>query len=260
MLPRIGIVQGLIDTARLARLVREPVRFTIRQARRRRLVGRYRLRDSGRIVFLRHNTPDMNTLDEIFRHGHYRLPEPVLEVLREVPSPLEIVDLGANVGLFGAFALARFPGANVLAFDPDPENAELHERSIHANEMADRWRLVRAAAASTSGEVPFSGGFTTGHVGEGDRVVPAVDVFAYLDEVDLLKIDVEGAEWELLVDPRFRNVSARAVALEYHPYLCPADDPRALVHELLRDAGFDTLDHDLRGPPGQGMVWAWKTR
>lgn len=261
MLGCIGTAQGLIDTARLARLVREPVRFIIRQARRRRDVGRYRLRESGRIVFLRHNTPDMNTLDEIFRHGHYELPDQVLTVLRAVPPPLEVVDLGANVGLFGAFVLARLPKARIVGFEPDEANADMHERTIRANGAGTHWRLVRAAAATRDGAVAFSDeGFTTGHVGGGNRVVPAADVFPFLDSADLLKIDIEGAEWELLADPRFGSMPAQVVALEYHPHLCPSDDPRALAHELLRGAGYETVDHELVGPPGQGMVWAWKSR
>ena len=76
----------------------------------------------------------MNTLDEIFRHGHYEPPHPVVSVLREAPQPLEIVDLGANVGLFGAFALGRFRDARIVGFEPDEANAEVHERSIREAE------------------------------------------------------------------------------------------------------------------------------
>ena len=259
---RIGIAQGLVDTARLARLVREPLRFTLRQALRRRRLGRYRLRVSRIPVYLRHNTPDMNTLDEIFRHGHYDLPRPVEEVLEATPGTVRIVDLGANVGLFGAFALGVFPDARIVGFEPEPSNADMHRRTIGAREADGRWVLVEAAAAGADGTVSFSAdGFTTGHVGEGELTVPAVDVFPYLDAVDLLKIDVEGAEWNLLADPRFAEVPAGAVALEYHPRGCPSEDPRSFAHKLLRDCGYETADHDspsFAGLEGQGMVWAWK--
>jgi FkbM family methyltransferase len=234
----------------------------IRQAQRRRLVGRYRLRASGVTVFLRHNTPDLNTLDEIFRYGHYELPEPVLKALDGLPGPVEIADLGANVGLFGAFVLGQFPDAEVVGFEPDPANAEMHDRTIRANAAA-RWRLVRACAATATGRVAFSADrYTTGRIGEGDLLVEAVDVFPYLESVDLLKIDVEGAEWELLADERFRELPARAVGLEYHPYLCPSDDPQGLAHSLLQRAGYETDDHEVEGLlqlPGHGMVWAWKS-
>jgi FkbM family methyltransferase len=262
----IGIAQGLIDTARLARLVQEPARFTLRQAQRRRLLGAYRLRGSGIVIFLRHNTPDVNTLDEIFRLGHYEPPAPVLATLGAVEPPIETVDLGANIGLFGAYLLERFPNAKIVAFEPDEANAEVHERSIEANGAGDRWQLLRAAATSSDGTAAFSrGGFTTGRIeaGNGEQTVVALDVFPYLESVDLLKIDIEGAEWELLADPRFAAVPAKVVALEYHPHLCPADDPRRLAHDLLRSAAYETADHDvpeLLDLPGHGMVWGWKTR
>ena len=238
------------------------MRFTFRQALRRRQLARYRLRGSGIPVYLRHNTPDLNTLDEIFRHGHYDLPRPVEETLKSTPEAVRIVDLGANVGLFGAFALGVFPDAQIVGFEPEPSNADVHRRTIGAGGADGRWALVEAAAAKADGTVSFSAdGFTTGHVGEGELTVPALDVFRYLDDVDLLKIDVEGAEWELLADPRFAGVPAGAVALEYHPRGCPSGDPRSLAHELLRDCGYETADHDsasFAGLEGQGMVWAWK--
>lgn len=172
-----------------------------------------------------------------------------------------IVDLGANIGLFGAFILGRFPDARVTGFEPEPSNAVLHRRTIAANDGAS-WELVEAAAATVDGTVQFTaGGSTTGHVGDGNLTVVSVDVFSYLEGVDLLKIDIEGAEWALLADPRFAGVSARAVALEYHPRGCPSSDARAAAHETLRAAGYDTVDHDspsFAGLANQGMVWAWK--
>jgi FkbM family methyltransferase len=259
ILAGIGIAQGIVDTGRLARLVREPVRFTIRQARRRHELGRYRVRESGEIVHLRHNTPDVNTLDELFRLGHYEMPAEVLDALATVEPPLRIADLGANIGLFGAFVRGRFAAVNLVGFEPDEGNAAVHDLTIRANGAEPVWELVRACAATEDGVAHLSSeGFTTARVEESGRVVPAVDVFAYLASVDLLKIDVEGAEWDLLRDPRFGSLACRAVALEYHPYRCPTDNPRELAHQLLRDAGFATADHELSAIPNQGMVWGWR--
>jgi FkbM family methyltransferase len=189
------------------------------------------------------------------------MPPAVLEALRAVDPPLKVADLGANIGLFGAFVRGRLGAVDVVGFEPDEGNAEVHELTIRANGAEPVWALVRACAATADGVAHLSReGFTTARVEEGNgRVVRAVDVFAYLGDVDLLKIDIEGAEWEVLRDPRFRDLPARVVALEYHPYRCPADDPRALAHELLRKAGYVTADHELSAIPNQGMVWGWRT-
>ena len=256
----LGSARGLVDTVRVARLVREPVRFTTRQALRRRVLARYRIRESGLAVYLRHNTSDVNTLDEIFRLGHYGLPESVDAVLRDAPPP-EIADLGANIGLFGIYALGRFPGAAVTAFEPNPANAHVLRLTVEANRHV-RWRIVEAAAAVRNGEVRFAAGthFTTGHVTEaGDVVVPAVDVFEHVAAASWLKIDIEGAEWEILSDPRFATLRARVVALEYHADGSPEADARRAAETLLRKAGYLTAASAFPMPPGHGMLWAWKT-
>ena len=70
------------------------------------------------------------------------------------------------------------------------------------------------------------------------KVVEAVDVFPLLADCDLIKIDIEGAEWEILQDPRFADLRASHVILEYHPRLCPADDPQALAQHILEASGY----------------------
>jgi FkbM family methyltransferase len=238
--------------------VRERLPFVLRQVRRRNDVGLYRLRESGVAIALRHGTPDMNTLEEIFRMGHYTIPEPVTDLLDATDRPLEVVDLGANVGLFGAYVLGRYPSARIVAFEPHPANAALLRRVIEANGLEDRWQLVEAAAAAGDGSVEFSGDFNTGRVGDGGFEVPAVDIFPFLARADLAKIDIEGAEWALFADERAKSLSPRVVALEHHPYLSPGD-PKEKAHEFLGRAGYETVDQELHGPPGHGMVWGWKT-
>jgi FkbM family methyltransferase len=254
-----SILQGIVSTTRLAPLVRERLPFVLHQIRRRNDVGSYHLRESGVAIVLRHGTPDMNTLEEIFRMGHYEIPKPVTELLAAIDRPLQVVDLGANVGLFGAYVLGRYPDARIVAFEPHPANAALLRRVIEANGPGDRWELVEAAAAASDGSVEFSGDFNTGRVGEGGFSVPAVAIFPYLAGVDLAKIDIEGAEWELFADERSTSLSSRVVALEHHPYLCPGDSPKQKAHEFLGRAGYETVDQKLHGPPGHGMVWGWKS-
>jgi len=221
----------------------------------------YHLRHNGLQVPIRHGSVDAATLAEVFYHRYYEPPEKVAEVLGE---PTEILDLGANIGLFGAFAAARWPAARVRAYEPDPTNAELHARTIQANSLGSRWSLVRAAAGAHDGEVRFAAGLDVGsHVlGRGAEdgaaiVVPMHDVLAQIAGADLVKMDIEGGEWEILEDPRFAEQPPRVLVMEYHPLGAPAADPRAAVEGALRRAAMTTRTI-WHGDDGHGMLWAWR--
>jgi FkbM family methyltransferase len=249
-------------TTRLALLVREPVRFWLRVACRTSRIGRYRLRGSDVVIYLRHRTVDIMTLDQIVRLGHYQLPVPLAKELRAIERPLRVVDLGANIGLFGAYVRRLFPDADVTAVEPHPANVKLLKRTIQAN-GGHAWRLVAACADVQDRTVPFSTGseFTTSRIEPGAATavtVPAVDVFPLLHEVDFLKVDIEGAEWPILLDSRFRSIAAKVIALEYHAYECPVDDPGSFARSLLVEAGYETAEADFDATPGHGMLWAWR--
>jgi FkbM family methyltransferase len=238
-------------------------RFVGRELASRRTVGSYRLRDVPGVVLVRHSTPDVVTLDEVFYSRDYDMPPPVRAALASRPRPLSAVDLGANAGYFGAFLRRWFPDVRVTAFEPDPDNAEIVRRTIALNRVD--WRLVQACAAVREGTVRFAAGrySLSQVVEEGDPApdsieVRAVDVLPFLLEgVDVLKIDIEGAEWPILSDERFRRTSARAVVLEYHPAPSLEGTPQEVAERRLREAGFD-LTTVWRRPEGYGVIWGWK--
>ncbi len=236
-------------------------RFVYRELSASGRLARYRLRQSGRNVFIRHNTADPLVLDEIFYTGHYRLPDHVARLLDGLGRPPNVLDLGANIGLFGVWVLDRFPGVQITAFEPDPTNAAVARKCIDANRDGDGWRLIEAAAMNRDGHVAFlSGVFSRSRIepGEGTIEVKAVDVFPFFENVDLAKVDIEGGEWAILGDPRFRQLDVPAIVLEYHPDQAPGPDPRAAALEAVRGAGYEAEVVDEFGP-GQGMLWAWRT-
>jgi FkbM family methyltransferase len=242
-----------------ATTVREHTRFVYLELSASFRLARYRLRRSGRPVYLRHNSVDPLVLEEIFYTGHYELPEEPARVLDARHRPPAILDLGANVGFFGAWALDRFPGSKVIAFEPDSANAEVARLTIDANGAGERWKLHEAAATAHDGRVSFAAGEGSRSriEPEGGTEVEAIDVFPYLEAVDFAKVDIEGGEWEILGDPRFEALAPPVVVLEFHPDQAPGPDPRALALDALHGAGYETkVVYDFS--PGQGMVWAWR--
>jgi FkbM family methyltransferase len=252
-------IEQLVAVGLESSTVRSSARFVLRELSGRSTLERYELRSSGRPVFVRHNTGDRVVLHELFYEGHYDLPEPVARYLDGLDRPPEIVDLGANIGLFGVLMLARHPDARITAFEPDHTNAEVHRRSIAENDSERRWNLVEAAASNHAGHVSFrSGEFARSRIepGDGTEQVEAVDVFPHLDRADFAKIDIEGGEWAILGDERFAGLRTPVLVLEYHADLCPAPDPRVAALSALTGAGYEIME--TWGFPGQGMFWAWK--
>ena len=211
----------------------------------------YRLRESSVAIALRHHTGDVMVLDEIFSQREY---EPPPEV--DLGGVETAVDLGANIGLFGAWLLGRAPRPGSPRIEPDPGNAAVHRLALEANGLGERWRLVEAFAGTAAGTTTFTAGLhATSHEGAGIEV-PVVDVLPELARAELIKVDVEGAEWPILADPRFRELAASWLVLEYHADGCPSADPRAAAEEALRAAGFEVV-HTQRKPAfGAGLSGA----
>jgi len=290
--------QHLVQAARGARVVREKLRFAARQLGPSRATGSrprgaagYRLRDSGVQIFLRHNTLDVLVLKEIFGGlgGRYAYePPPTLAAALDANPRLKVLDLGANIGLFGAYVLGRWPGAAIQSFEPDPANLRLLVRAIAANELEDRWLVTDVAVANYTGEMTFVAGlFSESHlatmtdqrtaedlgvasdqsgVDDGSTAredgrtitVRTVDVFDQDHDVDLMKIDIEGGEWSILADTRMASLKADVLVLEWHRRGCPEPDARGTAARLLRAAGYSRQE-EVVGRLGD-VLWAWREK
>jgi FkbM family methyltransferase len=242
--------------------IKQPIRFTVGEFLGPR--GRVEVHEieDGRVV-LRHRTRDIDIFDEIFVGNRaYEPPSAVAGRLRDLP-PQKVLDLGGNIGLFGVYALARWPAATVTSVEPDAENLRLLARCVEVNEATARWRIIAACAAGQPGVVAFSGGrfadSATALDGEAvtDHVV-AVDAFELMVNADFAKIDIEGGEWELLLDQRFAASAPAVLVMEWHQRACPMPDAYEAAKDILRRAGYE-VEGD-RPPAGEhwGTVWAWR--
>ena len=70
----------------------------------------------------------------------------------------------------------------------------------------------------------------------------------------LAKIDIEGAEWEVLADPRFVACAPPLLVLEYHP-VPGVVDAAAEARALLQAAGYELAEGATQAF-GIGMLWA----
>ena len=250
-----------------ASAVRPASTFVVNQLRPSQ-VRSYRLCESGLSVSMRHRSRDVAILNEIFGGtagiNCYAPPTEVAALL-DRGDPPRIMDLGANIGLFGLYVLGRWPTAQITAFEPDPDNAALLQHTVASNNLDQSWRVNRSACSNRRGTVAFAAGLLSearmAEPGEaGTIVVPVADVFREDHDVDLLKMDIEGAEWPILADPRLSDLKARAIVLEWHARGCREPNPHTAVVRLLHAAGYANTVDVGDGPAhgSNGVIWAWR--
>lgn len=238
--------------------VADPVRFAALE-----LFGRddrcavHQLRGCSTRVALRHRTRDIDVFDETFTgRPSYQPPSEVKPLLSD---GMRVLDLGGNIGLFGAWALKQWPKARVTSVEPDPTNVRLLRACMELN--AGHWDMIEACAGTLPGSVLFEGSnYADSHVVQkaSDRsiTVPAIDIFPLLNACDFAKIDIEGSEWPILLDRRFTDLHPRVVVLEWHAQQAPAGrNAESLVLERFAQAGYRSA---ATGGPHHGVTWAWR--
>jgi FkbM family methyltransferase len=202
---------------------------------------------------LRPGTSDLPTWVQIAGLEDYAIVERLLRQRSGRPI-LTIVDAGANIGLTSLYFAQAFPECRILAIEPEPDNFEMLVHNVRR--LKDRVECVRAAFWPVDEPLqmdpePFRGGREWARtvrrleevaVERASGKVPVVtpsgaDARLGGRGVDLLKMDIEGAEAEFFADvERCRNLLVRtgAIALEVHP-------ERIDLHQVLYaldEAGF----------------------
>jgi FkbM family methyltransferase len=173
---------------------------------------------------------------EIFRDGHYDVDIPW-------PAVRRVVDVGGHVGAFALWVAARAAHAHITTFEPEPRNYRDLELNLARNNVLDRVTRVNAAVGARDGtrvlNVPVhrhNASFAAG--ADAARVsVDCVSLERYLDrqasrEIDVLKLDCEGAEWEILTSLRVESLwQIRHLLVECHTQR--AEDVDELIGLLL---------------------------
>jgi len=165
------------------------------------------------------------------------------------PDPF-IVDGGSNIGMSVLFFKALYPGARVLAFEPAQRAHDLLVRNVEANGLRDV-EVHRAALGREDGEVPFfedrDDPATFRMSTRSERLpgtaspVPQRRLSQLLrEEVDLLKLDIEGSEDDVLAELVDSQAVSRIrqLVVEYHHQLDPTRDFLGAFLECLRQQGF----------------------
>lgn len=156
----------------------------------------------------------MHGIDEIFIQEVYKYASYEQEPV--------ILDCGANIGLSVIYFKRLYPKAKVIAFEPDPQIFSILSKNL-AEYNYDDVEIVNAAVWNENATLTFESDGSVGGRIDSDKTtgngikVKSVRLRDYLtSHVDFLKIDIEGAEYEVLKDCKDLIGNVANLFIEYH--------------------------------------------
>jgi FkbM family methyltransferase len=189
-------------------------------------------------IYLRAKGSDILTFHEVVSDEIYKT---VLSHLKECRT---IIDLGANIGLASRYFAAHYPNCQIVAVEPNPDtfrvltenlkdfpNAKLVEAAVWASETS---------LSGTSDPNHFSA-FAVLEDNHGRmRGIPISKIIAMCEQarVDLLKVDIEGAETQLFKGDLNWLRQVKCIAIEFH------NDSResSRFDEIMLEYGFEVFE------------------
>jgi FkbM family methyltransferase len=170
----------------------------------------------------------VSAFDEIFLREVYK------EGVKNLPLRPVVLDIGANVGYFSMYALAQYPNAEIIAFEPIPINYNLLKKHKETNALQSLTLSENALfgkresiqinyskdALYTVGASVVSRKYADATISVEALTIPDIFEKYSLQHCDLLKVDCEGAEYSLLYNcPDKYFAKIHNIAIEVHNWV-----------------------------------------
>lgn len=167
-----------------------------------------------------------------------------------VDAPI-IIDGGSNIGMSICYFKKCYPSAKIIAFEPDPESFSFLKENVELNGYSDV-DIHNVAISGNEKRITFYKDNTikaslinsvkpNAIPGE-DSVsfeVPARKLSSFINgKVDLLKLDIEGAEYEVFQEIKSKLHNISNIFLEIHQGEGAANEPIGELLEILESSGF----------------------
>jgi len=203
-----------------------------------------RLRD-GHTIHLLDPEHEIWAFDSIYRQRCYDIDFPGL------PADGTVVDLGANVGIFALYAATRLvPHGRVLAVEANEDCARLLEATTRHCRNVTVWR----GAVAGQGVLWLASDSLSASIFQSHEAVRAVSaasvsieqVLDFDTKIDLLKANIEGAEYPMLLEsPPDIWLKVHRLAIKWHKdaEVAGGHDPDELARKL-EPLGFTILRHE----------------
>ncbi len=177
-----------------------------------------------------------------------------------------VIDIGAHIGAFTVFAAKYAKHGQVYAYEPHPENFQLLKENIALNGLKNI-QTFNLGVGGHNGESKLyideanNAGHSMFNVTDSSIVMQLISLSSIFEDneleyCDLLKIDCEGAEYEILFNaPGVILDKIGSIAMEYHNGMYRKKTVQDMV-KLLRDNHFAV---QLPTPKAsQGLLYAKK--
>lgn len=184
-------------------------------------------------IKLRKGTSDIPAFKAIFAHSEYEV------TLNFTPST--IIDVGANVGLAAIYFVNKYPKSTVFCIEPEKTNFELLKENVAKyNNIHPLKNAISNQSGQTINVIDIGGGnwaFRTEavefsqnkKVNDSAKTITITDIMKQngLDTIDILKIDVEGAEGQLF-ESRYQDwlPRTRCLLIELHDRFAPGSSKK----------------------------------
>ena len=164
-----------------------------------------------------------------------------------------VIDIGANQGLF-TLAAENFFNAKIHSYEPNPEiinNLKYHCEQINTTYYNEAVGLKDGRVNMIIAKDSLHGQTSLDSQGTIPQISLRTAVNRMNNSVDLLKLDCEGAEWEILKDINSLQF-VKAITLEYH-----IDEGKSheSIKNILTAANFEIVYYKILGPTW-GAAWA----
>ena len=166
--------------------------------------------------YYHHGLAFFETYKEIFHEGIY-------DFKPQSSKPL-IIDCGANMGLSVLYFSKNHPDAKIIAFEPDEQIVPFLRKNICSQELGNVHLIQKAVWIEESVLDFYTDNGMGGRIGtkyqeQPPKRIRSVKLRDYLNQpVDMLKMDIEGAEYSVLNDCEDKLNNINHIFVEYHSF------------------------------------------
>jgi len=171
-----------------------------------------------------------------------------------------IYDCGSNIGMSCIYFKKIFSGAKIKAFEADPKISRYLKENLNANGLNDVEVIDKAVWVNDGGvELNIEGADGSSIYTEGKKQkVSSIRLKDLLDSesrIDMLKMDIEGAENDVILDCGNRLKIVNNIFIEYHSYT----NSQQKLSELLNVLKQNNFRYFIRNDSSRNMPLINKT-